>query len=627
MRLLYSFIFLTLSLPALAQRVQRGTVPLAGVTVLSEVPDPFDATIASLEAPVPDGDADKARLRAAKAAVRAMYPPRDGYAASGSQRTTAAALPVVSAGFIADSTSGIPPDNYMAISKTGKAVSVVNSNIAVLDAATGARLQRKALSTFTSGLGLSGPNNYRYDPKVLYDAVADRFFAVVLNGVDQYNHILVGFSQTSDPAGAWNFYKFYGNYAADTTWFDYPTVAQTATEFFLTGNKIRFDGSWQAGFTQSVIYQFNKASGYRGDSVLSYQLWDGINYGGRPIRNLFPVKSRYNTGVQSLFEGGPEQYFLSNRNFDVTNDTIFLVRLPDTIGSGATTLDIRVLKSDLPYGVPPNGRQPGTHYQLATNDGRILGATRAGADIQFVSATSHSGGSAAIYHGRIQGFAGASPGVSARLFAVDSLDFGYPNISGASLSKSGAESIITFNYTGPRTPPGVGALFYDGAALSDMLVVKAGDSSLVRIPSDTVQRWGDYTGSQPDPSRRGAVWVEGIYGRKDRFYGNWMARILTPSAAATIGGEARPEPVSMVAYPNPAYQYIRLRFTLERPGGYTFLIADAAGRAVGTLLERKCRAGLNEITFNTASLAPGTYLLRAVTADGAVIEAERFTKQ
>lgn len=403
--------FLLLTAAAHAQRVTRGTATLAGVSVLAEVDDPFEAHIVSLEAPAPDGNPDKAQLRAVKREVERRFPPRAVPASTpytSALKTTAAQPPVVSRAFVADSLTGIPPDNDMAISSGGKAVSVVNSTIAVL-ADTGKMLNRKTLYNFSLAVGLnntpSNQNNYRYDPKVMYDAAADRFICVILNGVNEYNHIVVGFSQSADPAGAWAFYKFYGDYIGDTTWFDYPTVAMTDKEFFLSGNKLGFNTSWQTGFRQSVIYQINKASGYNAEPTLRYQIWDSISHNGRRIRNLYPVKG--GTGAQ-----GPDQFFLSNRNFDVQNDTVFLVRLPDTIGAANQVLTVQPLVSNLAYGVPPNGRQRSTYYRLATNDGRILGAFAEGANIQFVSATNSPGGSAGVYHGRIANYRTA-PAVTA----------------------------------------------------------------------------------------------------------------------------------------------------------------------------------------------------------------------
>ncbi|MCW3121486.1 MAG: hypothetical protein JWQ38_978, partial [Flavipsychrobacter sp.] len=483
-------LLLSMNVSAQKARVKRYTAPLSGTTVLKDADDKYNPQVFSLESPEPDGESEHEKLDAIKEEISERYPYKRKNVSQA--KSTQAASPVVLGSFVADSFSGIPPDNYMAISNNLKAVSVMNSTIAVLNANGGQMQQRKSLHLFAGAAGLSPvgtQNNFKYDPKVIYDPEADKFIAVLLNGTNQFNWIVFGFSQTNDPAGAWNFYKLYGDYAADTTWFDYPAIAITHDEFFLTGNKITYNGSWQFGFKQTVIYQIRKSDGYSGAAQLTYQLWDSINVNnGVYIRNLCPVK-----GGGSIY--GPEQYFVSNRNLDIQNDTVFLVKLPDTIGSTNTNLSISVLESNISYGVPPDGRQDTTSIaglgKLTTNDARILGAYRENDEIQFVNATINTGtGSSGVYHGKISNVS-TTPTLAANIFAIDTIDFGYPNISFAG-NQGGNTSIISFNYTGYKTFAGIGAIYYDGSQFSDLLKVKQGDSVINAMTG--LQRWGDYTG-------------------------------------------------------------------------------------------------------------------------------------
>lgn len=605
-----------LSSASLAQQAapKRFTAPLSGTVVLKDVADPYNAQVLNLEMPEPSGDRKK--LREIKQQVEQRFPRKSGNKSTGLLKTTQALKPVVVQSFVADTLPGIPPDNYMAINNQQQAVSVINSSIAVLNAATGQMTYRKGLHAFSNAVGLNGIIvDYRFDPKVIYDPKADRFICVMLNGTNVNNWIVLGFSQTNNPSGAWNFYKLYGNYDNDTTWFDYPTIAITDNEFFLSGNKILYNGSWQAGFRKSVIYQVKKADGYNGQP-LGYQVWDDVNYGGRPIRNLFPVK------VGRSFSGN-DQWFLSNRNFDVQNDSIFLVRIPDTLGSGSTTASITALKSDLTYGVPPDAYQPDTAYRLATNDGRILGAFREGTQIQFVSTTSHAGGSSGIYHGIISNYSTA-PSVSATLFAIDSLDMGYPNISCPGKPGGVNHAIISFNFSGRKTNPGIGAIYHDGSQYSEMTIVKSGDSS-IRMLSGGQQRWGDYTGSQIDWTDPSAVWIEGIYGRKDRNYGSYMAKL--ESQMITGIGQQQPAMMAADLYPNPAFQFITMRFELKKDQLLSFAICNIQGQMIDRLLDHPCKAGSNLLRFNTASLAPGVYLIKANNKEGATVFGQQFVRE
>lgn len=594
--------------------VTRHTAKLEGTVVLADVDDKYTAQVYNVEAPETDGDAEKVKLRKAKEKSALLFPRKQRNL---QKKTTAAPSPVVTIDFVADSMTGIPPDNYMAISKQDKAVSVVNSIISVIDGKTGQMTSRKGLKAYSIAVGLNGFDDRRYDPKIIYDPEADRYISVMLNSRDALNYIVVAFSQTNDPEGAWNFYKFYGNYKSDTTWFDYPTIAFTKDEFFLSGNKIKFAASWELGFSESVIYQIDKKSGYNGDTALTYQIWDGITYGGKAIRNLFPVKAGWDMT-------GPEQYFLSNRNFDVQNDTMFLMKIPDVISSGNTNLTMEVIQTPVKYGMPPNGRQPDTSATLATNDARVLGAMLVYDEIQFVSTSVHPGnGSSAILHGIIKDYE-TTPNITyADFITIDTLDFGYPNISFVGNGWGLNQALISFNYTGPNDFPGMGAVLFDGSQYSDMVRIKEGTGSIKILPQKA-QRWGDYTGSQVDWNALGAVWVEGIFGRSDNQYGNWMARLSSP--LLNVKEQSKPNN-NIKVYPNPASNIIDMDFVLDEAGIVKFSVLDIQGRVVDNILEQKCKKGKNILRFNIGTLPAGTYILKAVDTKGGDVMAQRFVKQ
>lgn len=588
----------------------------AGVVIFNQIEDKYNAEVYNLEAPNPDGDADKIRLAKAKELSAKMFPRKA--ASKSAAKTTAVKLPVVNASFAADSLSGIPPDNDMAVSKGGKAVNVMNSNISVLDANSGTMTKRVSLKGFSQTVGLNNLlNDNRYDPKVQYDPVADRFICVMLNGRDQYNYIVVGFSVSNDPEGGWAFYKFYGDYKSDTTWFDYPGVAITKDELFITGNKIKHAQPWETGFTETVIYQINKQEGYDSAATLNYKIWDGIKYGGQSIRNLFPVRPGWNPDSD-------EQYFVSNRNFDVQNDTIFLAKVSGKLSS-SPTISVQALKAPKSYGVPPNGRQEDT-FVLNTNDGRILGAYAMYDEIQFVSTSVHpQNGAAAIYHGKIGNYK-TSPSLSYTEFiGVDTLDFGYPNISFVGNEWGVNQSMITFNYTGQKDYAGLAAVLYDGTGYSDMVRVKTGDTT-ISILGGKNQRWGDYTGTQVDYNSLGAVWIVGIYGKvetNDGRYGNWIAKLNSPALSVK---ETNSLSDKGILYPNPAMNFVDYKFNMQEEALVSFEIYDVTGKVVDVLLTQKCKKGQNLIRFNIASLPTGSYILSGTMQSGKKVMTEQFVK-
>lgn len=613
--ILAAFILTPAVLFAQNAKVSLHTAPLAGSVVLKDVDDKYSAHVYNLESPAPDASEERKKLYEVKKQIATMFPYKRLPQAQ--NKTTAVPAPIVAAGYVADSFTGIPPDNDMAISKGNKAVSVVNSSLALTDANSGLMTYRKDMFLFSFAAGLTSTNDYKYDPKIIYDPQADRYICVMLNATDELNYIVLAFSQTNDPSGKWNFYKFKGDYAADSTWFDFPSIAITNDEFFLTGNKIKYYTSWQAGFRGSVIYQVNKQGGYNGDANITYKIWDGINNGSVFIRNLYPVK-----GGGSIL--GPSQYFLSNRNFDTQNDTIFLVKVPDVINSGNNNLEIKVLTSPIKYGVPPEGRQPDTSATLATNDGRILGAFADGNEIQFVSATvNQPSGSSAVFHGVISDYTNNPSITHASIIAVDTLDFGYPNVTYIGNPWGLRQSLISFNYTGPNMYPGLGAVLYNGVDYSPMTQVKTGVGS-IKILSGKTQRWGDYMGAQVDWNNIGTVWIEGIYGRADKRYGCWMAKLNSP----LLGVKQTAAAIQTAKlYPNPAFEMLRFEFDMDESELVHFQIYDMWGREIDNILNARCKQGHNALQFNIGALQAGTYILSATTYRGEEVIRRQFVKQ
>lgn len=613
------FALFTNTVSAQQARSKRYLAPLSGQVTLGDVTDNYNVKIFSKEIPEPETGVDLIQLHQIKEQITKKYPRHTNIAKQSTERTTSIPGPLVAIHFATDTFGGTPPDNCAAVSKGNKLVAVMNDAITIYDAVRDSFIRQLSLESFSVSTGLTSVlHDYRYDPKVVYDPIADRFICIMLNSTNQFNDIVLAFSQTNDPNGAWKFYVFGGNFDNDTTWFDYPAIAITQNEVFFTGNKIKYDSSWQAGFKESVIYQVRKQDGYSGSSAVSYRIWDSVTYNGHYLRCLYPLNP-----ADTIL--GPSQYFLSNRDFDTLNDSLFLVQVPDTIGSADSTLSVNAIVSSLSYGVPPDALQTDTAVALATNDGRVLGGFIKDNEIQFVSESVNPlTGNSAIYHGIISNFS-TSPVLTASMYGIDTLDFGYPNISYTGNTGTGNQCIISFEYSGANTYPGFGAVFYDGTAYSNMTVVHSGISYINRI-SGKEQRWGDYSGSQPNWNAIGCVWVEGLFGSASHNYEDYFAELASPYFTGVAKQNIPIRPTGKL-YPDPAKEMVRFEFSTEKEQQYSFMIYDMQGRQVVKLADKVCNAGYNVIQFNIRSFKTGMYLLQAIGNDGSITEVSRFMKE
>lgn len=608
-----------------------------------EIQPAYAPKLESLEAPSPDGPSYKSFVLKQKQISSTQYPRKQSSVSYKSQAT--APDPHIEKGLMmyrkalypnGDTTlpagGGSPLDNTMAVSNNGILMGSVNSNVWAYDLNADTAMFKnndgyaKTISFIQfakPGVNID-PSEFPFDPKLVYDPIHDRFILIFLSGrgpSDSKN--VVGFSSTNNPLDPWHFYQITGNPNGVNEWTDYPAFALTENELFLTINLIEQGVSWQQGFRGSIIWQVKLEDGYQGKSTLTTHLWKDIKYGGKLIRNLNPIKGAHKPM-------GPNMYFISNRNFDVQNDSIFLVEVTDSIG-GSSSLNVKLGKLDEKYGMPPNGRQQDTDASnassgLQTNDARWLGGFLLNNEIQFVGNTKNfTNGNAGIYHGFIKNVNSSSPTFTGKIISVDSLDFGYPNIAyvGTNPAKD-KNSIIAFNHSSKTTHPGMSAVYYSNSGdYSNIVRLKEGEGYVNKHSSPTglnsYERWGDYFGLQRIFNEPGKVWAAGFYGLKTNQSNTWFSKVsLTPGVSDNSDEKSAAFNQSKVEsnlYPNPFIDRFTVDFYLENEEDLQFRILDLKGAEVVHLGTARGTKGANRFSFSMEPLTRGMYFLKIVSGD------------
>jgi len=74
-----------------------------------------------------------------------------------------------------------------------------------------------------------------------------------------------------------------------------------------------------------------------------------------------------------------------------------------------------------------------------------------------------------------------------------------------------------------------------------------------------------------------------------------------------------------IIYPNPAADFARLSFNLEKPGLISVKILDLDGKEITTVLNELRPQGKQIIPLETRNLAKGNYLVKIITADGSKV--------
>lgn len=503
-----------------------------------------------------------------------------------------------------------PCDNDLAISDSGFVVSVMNTNIFIKNTATGTNYPVKSLAAFTTPIN---NKHQEFDPKVMYDPLYDRFVLMCMVGnVDTTSKMVVGFSQSNNPTGNWNLYTLPGDALNNGLWSDYPMIAMTEKELFLSVNLLYNDSSWQTGFVETIVWQMDKKKGYAG-LPLSSTLHSNIKFNGKAVRNLCPAK-----GGSKLYK--PNMYFVSNRNLASQNDTVFLVNITDTIGATSNTVTVKALKTNQPYYFPPDGRQTTPTQSLATNDSRNLGAFYENNKIQFVhNSKNPTNNHVTVYYGVLDNPQSSTPTITGYLLPNDTMDFAYPNISYAGKSITDQASIITFDHSSNKVNPGVSALQADAAGnFSKVLRIQNG-LTFVNLLNNNLERWGDYSGSQRRYNKPGEVWMSGYFaysysGSYPWSHAAWIAQLTTSVAVVvdttSIRHEGAEELSNLNVYPNPASDMFSISFSIAKPEYLSFELFDVSGNLLTVLLRDWVKVNDNVFSFSTGRLSKGVYLLK-----------------
>lgn len=612
--LLIQSLFLLVPLLISAQdgsKSQLFTIDKKAVVTGRTMPGDLDPVLENKVLPKPHPGTDKATISAIKAGLEKY---RNGNSQNAAYKTAANADPAVLYRNFAGNLYNyfVPNDNDIAVSNNDQVCSVSNSSIWSKNQATNTTYGTFNLHSITSSLGLPMEE---FDPKVLYDPTSNRFIIVCLNGfTDTTSNILVGFSQDSTSYNSWNFYALPGNPLNNNLWTDFPMMAVTDDELFITVNLLYNDSTWQAGFNQTVIWQINKNEGYSGN-ILNPLLHYDIKHNNQPLRNLCPVK-----GGSTTY--GPNQYFLSNRNFAVENDTVFLVEVTGLINTPPPSVTVTPVVSNLGYRMPINALQPFPD-SLIVNDARILGSYYENSQIQFVFNTLDTiSGQVSIYHGVMDNL--TTPTLTASLYVNDTLDLAYPNIAYAGTGSSDNTSVVSVLMSSPTLFPGTAAFKYDGAGLySPLTVVKVGMGYTNLLQGN--ERWGDYTGCQTRFNMPGWVWVNGSYSLVTHTTRTWIGELTVTSGVSV--NEIPDAGTEIQIFPNPSEERVSIAFEKNNDGIIRINLTDINGREIEQLYYGSISKGKNKFSFNASSLSAGNYIIFISDQNKQVIASEKFIKK
>jgi len=472
-RLLFA---LALSFAAVAQAAEVGGPTQHQVRYAMQM-DPV--TVSELPSPDPNAEEprreiDHRRHRPLELFLAAPLPFDDRAPVA----TATIAPPKMRAAFSASDSGFLAPSDASGAVGKEYVVAATNAGLLIQDRA-GAVLKGASLFTFL-GNGVSGSGVY-YDPRIAYDAAADRWIVIGNNDRSGGVYMILAVSQTGDPRGTWTRYSLA---IGDFPGIDFSRLALSRDTVMI--------GTQLTEASKCYIVSIRKSDLYAAPASLPTKQYDFVMY------DVAPVQA----------DEAPFEYAVHD-NFG----QIEVKRLEDSTWQKVE----RAITWSQNTAYAP---QPGTTNKLDTGFlYPIENAVYRNGSVYVVHSGNRSGRSAIIWWK-------INPDTGARLDSGTIEDpagekyYAYPSLA---VNRLGA-MVIGFSTFSSKTYPAAGYVYRDpNGNVSTTAELKTGEGPF--LWSD---RWGDYTTTVMDPLNDRAFWTLQIVSLNNRWQTWWGKIELEP---------------------------------------------------------------------------------------------------
>ncbi len=546
--------------------------------------------------------------------------------------------PIINERFIANNLYGYyPSDNGIAISNGGFIISTDYSTVEFYteNGVNGTFIQKYEWNVFYSAV--PGITTDFFDPRIIYDNVADRFILVQLNGRNSaVSNVLVSFSKNNHPSDISDWYQYVLPATAyhSSMWFDYPNIGISDEDLFITGIMFTNDANPACNVNTSIpagnkIFQINKGEGYGGLPLSNKLEWNDLPDANNNIPlGMVPVTY----GQSGAF--GPGIYFVYTNLYGAS--AIYYSRIIDGAATGAYWGgSFKVLTPTyIPAGNctqtdPLGGQNPN---RLDGGDNRVQNAFFLNNKIHFVfteQGAAPSNQLGAISYNIID--LSATPVTNTRNIldlSTQNQACAYPSIASYGVNQLDESVIIGFLRSGDNMYAQVAALSFEANSFTPQIQIPIVQQGLgvVNLECDNAaniccnvhfERWGDYTGIQRRYNQH-RVWMVGAYafGTTPNAGGStngWNAYVAEVGDGSSIGVEALPQASQISVYPNPANGNITIVLDgLLGNEPYEVTIFDITGRSVQKNILQNVQ-NMNTFVIETDALPSGIYHLSIQT--------------
>jgi hypothetical protein len=540
--------------------------------------------------------------------------------------------PILEVGYNAINSQGTPPDNSVAVNKNNQIVACVNSTLRYYNATSGAALAASiSFSSFFQPM--SNPSlatNDICDPKVIFDQQSNRFivFAQTCEGNSSTSQILVACSKTDNPTQGWHLYGFSGNQSTalgQNGWFDYPKIAVSDHDLFVTGNIFSNGGN----YIQSIIFQIDKTKCYAGNALGASDATIWFNIDNNPF-TMVPMSNGKSGGY------GNNMFLVSTVNSSFGGTALNIYEINTSVQNNPTLTAQQIAVNDNSY--PANAIQKGSTVELQSGDNRGLDGFYYNGKIHYVFHGDVGNGYAGVIYYRLQKNGSTWEVDKQQTIKATGKDYTYPSICsmGYDNDVNDQAALIGFSYASANEYPGMKAVFINKEGIqSPSIEIKTGigytdtqkqpiyDQNGNIIGYET--RWGDYSSmSRVQNATKPTAWYFSCFGNTFHNWTNHFAKITT--AAWPLGiAEMEKAESEVIVYPNPVIENIvQVKLNIEDIGRLVVNLMDMNGNFIREIYQTNTAKGENLFSFNASPLANGNYIV-SFNLNNQLIKNEKIT--
>ncbi len=425
----------------------------------------------------------------------------------------------------------VPPDPELAVGPN-HVIAVVNIAFEIYNKQGQVVSPNRTFANLFNGISDCEVLPLLYDPNVLYDEQANRFF---LGIITTSGHYCAAVSATPNPTGTWYRYKFQANQSGG--FFDYPHAGIGRDAIYMGGNIFTCNAN-SCTFRDSRIFAFNKAAMYANAPAAAVER--GMP-GGSDTDT--PQPANLHGFAQGTWPTSGPHYFTASRDFNGSTYGVYAWNSP----FGANTFNqTGTFNLTAATGVSPvfpftTARQLGSGARLMTNDWRPQDNEYRNGYLWTTNTISCNAGGSVVTCVRWAQINPANGAIVQAGVLGSPNDYRYFSDVAANHCNDMA---IGYTKSNTSSYPGIWVAGREAAdppnTLQGETLMKAGERPYSAFDGSP-HRWGDYTGFTSDPNGRD-FWYLGQYskdishpaGNWGTFIGCYVPTTCTPPNAAAV---------------------------------------------------------------------------------------------